>query len=311
MFAEYVLYKKHDNIFYCYIKRDWNLLFLFELFKNGGNAINAVNAVTADNSDICVNAALVHDVVKGGGHGDWQQKGNYRWGRIGLHANAIRRAPGDAVGQGIAVAAAADLQHVMPELAGRFRRATGRPVTITYGSSGTFFSQIQHGAPFDLFFSADVEYPRRLEADGLIEKGSLYEYATGRIVLWSRTERPVSANRGLQALLDAGVRRIAIANAALLVAGFVLIAADHELLGALMIVMTRGMFNTLIPVLVIERGHGTVLSSQASYSTWRDFGAAVGPLSAPWLFLNVPQAPLYAAMALALGLSGYFCLVRR
>lgn len=108
-----------------------------------------------------------------------------------------------------------------------------------------------------------------------------------------------------------GARRIAIANALLLVGGFVLIAADHELLGALLIVMTRGMFNTLIPVLVIERGHGGVLSSQASYSTWRDFGAAVGPLTAPWLFLNVPQAPLYAALALALGLAGYFCLVRR
>lgn len=109
-----------------------------------------------------------------------------------------------------------------------------------------------------------------------------------------------------------GARRIAIANAALLVSGFVLIALDHELLGALMIVTTRGMFNTLIPVLVIERGHGgTVLSSQASYSTWRDFGAAVGPLTAPWLFLAVPQTPLYAALALALGLSGYFCLVRR
>ena len=108
-----------------------------------------------------------------------------------------------------------------------------------------------------------------------------------------------------------GARRIAMANAAVLVGGFVLIAADHELLGALMIVMTRGMFNTLIPVLVIERGHGTVLSSQASYSTWRDFGAAVGPLTAPWLFLTVPQAPLYAALALSLGLSGYFCLVRR
>lgn len=108
-----------------------------------------------------------------------------------------------------------------------------------------------------------------------------------------------------------GARRIAIANAAVLVAGFVLIAADHELVGALMIVMTRGMFNTLIPVLVIERGHGTVLSSQASYSTWRDFGAAVGPLTAPWLFLNVAQTPLYAVLALALGISGYFCLVRR
>ena len=54
-----------------------------------------------------------------------------------------------------------------------------------------------------------------------------------------------------------------------------------------------------------------MLSSQASYSTWRDFGAAVGPLTAPWLFLNVPQTPLYAALAAALGLSAYFCLVRR
>lgn len=108
-----------------------------------------------------------------------------------------------------------------------------------------------------------------------------------------------------------GARRISIVNGALLVAGFVLIALDHELLGALMVVMTRGMFNTLIPVLVLERGKSSVLSSQASYSTWRDFGAAVGPLSAPWLFLNIPQAPLYGALAAALAISAYFCLARR
>jgi MFS family permease len=108
-----------------------------------------------------------------------------------------------------------------------------------------------------------------------------------------------------------GAQRISIVNGVLLVAGFALIALDHELLGALTIVMTRGMFNTLIPVLVLERGKSSVLSSQASYSTWRDFGAALGPLSAPWLFLNVPQAPLYAALAAALGISAYFCLVRR
>ena len=108
-----------------------------------------------------------------------------------------------------------------------------------------------------------------------------------------------------------GARRISIVNGVLLVAGFVLIALDHELLGALVVVMTRGMFNTLIPVLVLERGKSSVLSSQASYSTWRDFGAALGPLSAPWLFLNIPQAPLYAALAAALGISVYFCLVRR
>jgi hypothetical protein len=82
-------------------------------------------------------------------------------------------------------------------------------------------------------------------------------------------------------------------------------------LGALLIVMTRGMFNTLILVLVIERGRGGVLSSQASYSTWRDFGAAVGPLSAPWLFLNVSQGPLYGTLGAALGLCVFLCLVRR
>ncbi len=113
-----------------------------------------------------------------------------------------------------------------------------------------------------------------------------------------------------------GARQMSIANGALLVLGFALIAADHEVLGALLTVMTRGMFNTLIPVLVIERGHGTgkgagVLSSQASYSTWRDFGAAVGPLSAPWLFLNVPQTPLYAGLTAALAVAGWWCLVRR
>ena len=108
-----------------------------------------------------------------------------------------------------------------------------------------------------------------------------------------------------------GARRISIVNGVLLVAGFALIALGHELLGALVVVMTRGMFNTLIPGLVLERGRSSVLSSQASYSTWRDFGAAVGPLSAPWLFLNVPQAPLYAALAGLLGISAYFCLARR
>ena len=108
-----------------------------------------------------------------------------------------------------------------------------------------------------------------------------------------------------------GAHQVAIGNGVLLVGGFVLIACGLEVTGALLVVMTRGMFNTLIPVLVIKRGKGGVLSSQASYSTWRDFGAAVGPLTAPWLFLNVSQAPLYAVLAAALGLAAYFCLIRR
>ena len=97
----------------------------------------------------------------------------------------------------------------------------------------------------------------------------------------------------------------------MLVAGFALIALDHELLGALVAVMTRGMFNTLIPVLVLERGKSSVLSSQASYSTWRDFGAAVGPLSAPWLFLNIPQSWLFGALGLMMAGGVVFCLARK
>lgn len=108
-----------------------------------------------------------------------------------------------------------------------------------------------------------------------------------------------------------GARRAAIVNGVLLVAGFALIAAGHEVPGALLTVMTRGMFNTLIPVLVISRGKGGVLSSQASYSTWRDFGAAVGPLTAPWLFLHIPQTSLYATLAVALATSAWVCLVRK
>ena len=120
--------------------------------------------------------------------------------------------PKPASAQGVMVAAAADLQHVMPMLTAQFERASGRRVVVTYGSSGNFFSQIQNGAPFDLFFSADIEYPRRLAAEGLVENGTLHEYATGRIVLWWRKERPLIVSRGLRTLLDAGVRRIAVAN---------------------------------------------------------------------------------------------------
>ena len=74
-----------------------------------------------------------------------------------------------AQGREIRVAAAADLKFAMEELSQQFEKQTGTRVNVTYGSSGNFFSQIQNGAPFDLFFSADIEYPRKLEAVGLAE----------------------------------------------------------------------------------------------------------------------------------------------
>jgi len=120
-----------------------------------------------------------------------------------------------ASGQEIAVAAAADLKFAMGELAANFEKQTGTKVNVTYGSSGNFFSQIQNGAPFDLFFSADVEYARKLEADGLAEPGTLYNYAVGRIVIWIPQGVKVELNaQGMNALLDATVQKIAIANPA-------------------------------------------------------------------------------------------------
>jgi molybdate transport system substrate-binding protein len=129
-----------------------------------------------------------------------------------LLAACFSSATAGAAAQSITVAAAADLQTVMPTLAAQFQKATGRTVKLTFGSSGNFFSQIQNGAPFDLFFSADIDYPRRLEAAGLVEPGSAVTYGTGRIVVWSRKDGRTDLKRGLESLLDAGVRRVAIAN---------------------------------------------------------------------------------------------------
>lgn len=112
----------------------------------------------------------------------------------------------------IVIAAASDLQAVMPAVAAQFEKATGRPVRVTYGSSGNFFSQIQNGAPFDLFFSADIGYVRQLETAGLVERGSVVTYAVGRIVLWARNDGRTNVTRGLPVLADASVRRVAIAN---------------------------------------------------------------------------------------------------
>jgi molybdate transport system substrate-binding protein len=113
----------------------------------------------------------------------------------------------------IRVAAAADLKFAMGELAEQFEKQTGTKVNTTYGSSGNFFSQIQNGAPFDLFFSADIDYPRMLEAAGLTEPGTLYEYAVGRIVIWTPPDAEVDvAKQGWKALLDGNVKKIAIAN---------------------------------------------------------------------------------------------------
>jgi len=114
--------------------------------------------------------------------------------------------------QSITVAAAADLQSAMQEVAERFHKETGKDVKLIYGSSGNFFQQIQNGAPFDMFFSANLDYPKKLEAAGLSEPGSYYEYAKGKIVLWVPKDSTLDLSSGLQALLNPSIKKIAIAN---------------------------------------------------------------------------------------------------
>jgi molybdate transport system substrate-binding protein len=112
----------------------------------------------------------------------------------------------------LTIAAASDLQTVFPDLVAGFERETKIRASVTFGSSGSFFAQIQNGAPFDLFFSADIEYPRQLGQSGDADVDTFYEYASGRIVLWTRKDSGIDLGSGLRVLDTPRVRRIAIAS---------------------------------------------------------------------------------------------------
>ena len=111
------------------------------------------------------------------------------------------------------VAVAANFKLTMDRLAEEFSRKTGelRPL-VSSGATGLLYGQIRQGAPFDVFFAADQERPARLEAEGLVEPGSRYTYAVGKLVLW-RPGRPPSETLE-QSLLAADIRVVAIANPA-------------------------------------------------------------------------------------------------
>lgn len=112
----------------------------------------------------------------------------------------------------ITIAAASDLHNAMDEIAARFQNQHKALVTVTYGSSGNFYQQLQNGAPFDLFFSANTDYPRKLQSAGLVADSSYFEYARGRIVLLVSATSKLDLTRGLDLLLDPAVKKIAIAD---------------------------------------------------------------------------------------------------
>ncbi|WP_445366604.1 molybdate ABC transporter substrate-binding protein [Methylomonas sp. BW4-1] len=110
----------------------------------------------------------------------------------------------------ITIAAASDLKFAMDEIVSSFKQANpDEQIDVAYGSSGNFNTQIQQGAPFDLFFSADIGFPRELVKNGLAAS-EVKPYALGRIVLWSASLDATKMT--LASLTDPNITRIAIAN---------------------------------------------------------------------------------------------------
>jgi molybdate transport system substrate-binding protein len=122
----------------------------------------------------------------------------------------VSSVPAAQAADSITIAAAADLKFAMDEIVAAFRKQQPADrIEVIYGSSGKFHAQIQQGAPFDLYFSADIAFARSLEEAGLAA-GPTRPYAQGRIVLWSNSRD--ASRMSLEDLLDPAIDRIAIAN---------------------------------------------------------------------------------------------------
>ena len=115
--------------------------------------------------------------------------------------------------ESVNVAAASDLNFAVQEIIKSFEQNTGNTVRLTLGSSGNFYAQILNGAPFDVFLSADMDYPKRLERQGYSVPGSTFTYGVGRLALWVPNRSSLDLDKiGMNALLDDSIRKIAIAN---------------------------------------------------------------------------------------------------
>ncbi|MCM2249631.1 MAG: molybdate ABC transporter substrate-binding protein [Geothrix sp.] len=114
----------------------------------------------------------------------------------------------------LAIAAAADLQFALGDLKQAFARANpGLDVALTHGSSGNLYNQLVNKAPFDLFLSADLSFPRKLVEAGLADGATEFRYSRGHLVLWVPMDSPIPVEQlGMKALLHPAARRVAIAN---------------------------------------------------------------------------------------------------
>jgi len=117
-----------------------------------------------------------------------------------------------ASAQDLRIAAATNLVHALPALNAAFaQEAPEVKITVAFGASGSLVAQIMHGAPYDLFLSADLEYPRALIASGHAVASSLIPFAEGRLALWT-TRRDIPLNSLTESLRHPAVRKIAVAH---------------------------------------------------------------------------------------------------
>lgn len=127
--------------------------------------------------------------------------------------SAANRAAAQQKPAELTVAAAADLSSALTQIAEAYQRKTGTRLKLSFGASGLLAQEIQNGAPFDVFLSADMDYPRQLVSSGDAEGRSLLQYARGKLVLWVPPDSHLDLERnGMNVLLDPTVKTIAIAN---------------------------------------------------------------------------------------------------
>lgn len=151
---------------------------------------------------------------------------------------AICSAAGHAAAADVKVAVAANFTDTARELAAAFQRKTGNTVTMSFGSSGNFVGQIEQGAPFEVFLSADAERPAKLESEGLGIKGTRFIYAYGTLVLWSAT--PGFVDNGGAVLAKGRFEHLSIADPA---------AAPYGV-AAVETLKTLGLYDRLQPTIV-------------------------------------------------------------
>lgn len=112
----------------------------------------------------------------------------------------------------MSITAASDLQYAMKDIIKAYlRKNPDDSVSAVYGSSGKAFSQIENGAPYDMFFSADISYPQKLKTSGSAISDPK-PYAIGRMTVWVAKSSGLDARKGIRLLTDPKVRKIAMAN---------------------------------------------------------------------------------------------------